>query len=331
MPGTRPEHSTRPSVFVCNHGRDSLRELVEALARSGIDVRESTSLAETHRLLDDHRPEAVVLNPLALVSGGVEVELLETLQRDDEPVPVLLLVDDLQLLADARQWKLPIRDFVRKPIAPSEGLHRLEVLLLHGRRYRSLVQRQRALEGQISVDFKTGLLSEQYFSRIVTLEWKRARRHQNPLSLMFVDVDDFKSVNDSTEYSFGDEVLRRVGETLRAAVRETDFAARCGGDEFCLLLPHTTPKEAVQTAMRIRQRVAETLVQKGSYSRQVTVSIGIDAHDGRTPGSAELLRSRANLALKEAKKRGKNQVWLYSGEGGPAPAAPAASAPTPIA
>ncbi len=195
-----------------------------------------------------------------------------------------------------------------------EAVHRLEVLLQHQRRYRVLLQQRRSLEGQISVDFKTGLLSELYFNRIVALEWKRARRHQQPLSLMLVDVDDFKSVNDSTEYSFGDEVLKKVGETLRATVRETDFAARCGGDEFCLLLPHTTPKEAVQTAMRIRQRVAETMVQRGTYSRQVTVSIGIDAHDGRTPGSAELLRSHANLALKEAKKRGKNQVWLYSGE-----------------
>jgi hypothetical protein len=69
----------------------------------------------------------------------------------------------------------------------------------------------------------------------------------------------------------------------------------------------------VQTAMRIRQRIAETVIQRGQYSRQVTVSIGIDAHDARSAGSPELLRSHANLALKEAKKRGKNQVWLYAG------------------
>lgn len=313
-PGPRPEPTARSTVLVCAHARTALSDLVAALQRSGLDVLESDSLAATHRLLEHLRPDAVVLDPLALVAGGVEIELLEHLQRDDDPVPVLLLVDDLTALADARQWRLPVRDFLRKPPAPQEGLHRVELLLQHRRRYRALVQQKRALEGQISIDFKTGLLSEQYFGRILTLEWKRARRHGHPLSLMFVDVDDFKGVNDSTEYSFGDEVLRKVGDTLRTAVRETDFAARCGGDEFCILLPFTTPKEAVLTAMRIRQRVAETLVQRGKYSRQVTVSIGIDAHDGRTPGSAELLRSRANLALKEAKQRGKNQVWLYSGE-----------------
>jgi diguanylate cyclase (GGDEF)-like protein len=314
MPGPHPEHLGRPAVLVCNHARDALDEVARALARANLEVRVSGSLAETHQVLESMRPDAVVLNPLALVSSGVELEMLQALQRDDDPVPVLLLVDDLGVLDEARQWKLPIRDFLRKPAAPAEALHRVEVLLLHRRRYRTLLQQKRHLEGQISIDFKTGLLSELYFGRILALEWKRARRHQNPLSLMLVDVDDFKSVNDTTEYSFGDEVLRKVGETLRDTVRETDFAARCGGDEFCLLLPQTTPKEAVLTAMRIRERVAETVVHKGSYTRHVTVSIGIDAHDGRTPGSPEILRSRANLALKEAKKRGKNQVWLYSGE-----------------
>ena len=300
-------------VVVCNHGRDDLQELVELLQKRGMDVRPSHSLAETRRLLREVRPAVVVLNPLTLVTGGIELELVESLQRDDDPIPVVLVVDDLQMLGDAHRWQLPIRDFVRKPMSSSETLHRVELALAHRRRHSMLVMRQRHLEGQISVDFKTGLLSEQYFSRILILEWKRARRHQDALSLLFLDVDDFKTVNDSTEYTFGDEVLRKVGETLRNTVRETDFAARIGGDEFCVLLPQTTPREAVQTAMRIRQRIAETVIVRGPYSRQVTVSIGIDAHDARSAGSPELLRSRANHALKEAKRRGKNQVWLYAG------------------
>ena len=87
--------------------------------------------------------------------------------------------------------------------------------------------------------------------RILDLEWKRAQRHQNPLSLLLLDVDNFKSVNDTTEYAFGDEVLQRVADALKANIRETDFAARFGGDEFCVLLPQTSPAEAVQTALRI--------------------------------------------------------------------------------
>jgi diguanylate cyclase (GGDEF)-like protein len=132
--------------------------------------------------------------------------------------------------------------------------------------------------------------------------------------MLLIDVDNFKAVNDTTEYAFGDEVLRRVAEALHGTVRETDFAARFGGDEFCVLLPQTSPAEAVQTALRIRQRIAGTVMQSGNYQRQVTVSIGVDSYDGRSASSIDHLRRNANRALQEAKRRGKNQVWLYSGK-----------------
>lgn len=299
-------------ILLCNHSQDPLQDLCEGLARQGLDVQVTQSLAETRALLRQLQPALVILNPLTLVAGGIELELLEALQKHDEHIPVLVLVDDLRMLADAHAWQLPLRDFVRKPATASETLHRIELLLMHQRRHAEHVRRQRQLEGQISIDFKTGLLSEQYFQRVLVLEWKRARRHQDPMSLLYLDVDDFKGVNDSTEYAFGDEVLRHVGETLRVTVRETDYASRVGGDEFCVLLPQTTPREAVQTAMRIRTRIAELTIRRGNYSRSVTVSIGIDAHDARSTATVETLRSRANHALKEAKKRGKNQVWLYS-------------------
>ena len=152
----------------------------------------------------------------------------------------------------------------------------------------------------------------------MVLQWKRAQRHQNPLSLLLIDVDNFKGVNDTTEYAFGDEVLRRVADALKGNVRETDFAARFGGDEFCVLLPQTSPAEAVQTALRIRKRISGMSVSSGSYERQVTVSIGVDSYDGRKASSVDQLRRNANRALQEAKRRGKNQVWLYSGAEAPA-------------
>ncbi|MSR37468.1 MAG: GGDEF domain-containing protein [Planctomycetes bacterium] len=303
-------------IVLLNHGGGNLAELLALLLQSGYQVRESTSLAESFQLLADTRPDAIVLSPLGLLRGGVELELVEGAQRDDDPVPLLVLLPDLRSILEVRLWKLMLRDFVQLPFAATECLHRLELLLIHRDRYRMLMHRTRDLEGQLSNDFKTGLLSEVYFNRLLLLEWKRSQRHQTPMSLMLLDIDNFKRVNDSTEYAFGDEVLRRVGAALRASLRETDFAARCGGDEFCVLLPHTTPAEAVHTAMRIRQRIAETVIQKGTYLQKVTVSIGIDAFDGRSLGSAEILRSNANKALLQAKRKGKNQVSLFASEPG---------------
>ncbi len=311
---TEPQPQESQVVLVMNHGRDALGDLCAAMAQGGYEVHVGDSLAQSHRILGRIRPDVVVLNPLVLCAGGVELELLENLQRDDDPVPVILLVDDLGVLAEARQMRLPFRDFVLKPYSAAECVHRVELALSTRTRIRGLQVRARQLESQVSVDFKTGLLSEFYYKRILALEWKRAQRHQNPLSLLLVDVDNFKSVNDTTEYAFGDEVLSRVAEALKANVRETDFAARCGGDEFSVLLPQTSPAEAVQTALRIRQRISGMSVQSGGYERQVTVSIGVDSFDGRSPGTVDSLRRNANRALHEAKRRGKNQVWLFTGK-----------------
>jgi diguanylate cyclase (GGDEF)-like protein len=312
-----------------NHHRDAIGEVIEALGHAGFHVLEADSLAQSCRLIAQVRPDVVVLNPLILAAGGVELELLESLQKDDDPVPVILLIDHLQSLAETRQMRSPFRDFLLKPYTAAECVHRVEMALLTRRKFRALQHRARQLEGQVSVDFKTGLLSELYFKRLMVLEWKRAQRHQNPLSLMLVDVDNFKSINDSTEYAFGDEVLKKVGDALRANVRETDFAARFGGDEFSVLLPQTSPAEAVQTALRIRARISGMTVQSGPYSRQVTVSIGLDSFDGRSASSLDILRRNANKALQEAKRRGKNQVWLYSGRDDAGNAEPGGTEPKP--
>ena len=304
---------TTQVILVMNHNQDPLDELTTALARNGYEVRLADSLAQSHRLTGETRPDVVLLNPLALCENGVELELLERLQEEDDPIPVILLADDLAALADARNLQVPFRDFVLKPCSPTECVHRVELALQTRVRIRGLQSRARQLESQVSVDFKTGLTSELYMKKIMGLEWKRAQRHQNPLSLLLIDVDNFKGVNDTTEYAFGDEVLRRVADALKGNVRETDFAARFGGDEFCVLLPQTSPAEAVQTALRIRQRICGMTVHSANYERKVTVSIGVDSYDGRKASSVDQLRRNANRALHEAKRRGKNQVWLYSG------------------
>ena len=296
-----------------NHHQDELDDVVTALARSGLEVHLGAGFSQSHHIARQRRPDVILVNPLAACEGSVELELLEQLQDDDDPIPVILVVDDLAALRDARGMRVPFRDFVLKPCSPAEVLQRVELALQTRARIRGLQSRARKLESQVSVDFKTGLTSELRMKKIMVLEWKRAQRHQNPLSLLLIDVDDFKTVNDSTEYAFGDEVLRQVADALKGNIRETDFAARFGGDEFCVLLPQTTPAEAIQTALRIRKRVSGMSVSNNSYHRQVTVSIGVDSYDGRKASSVDLLLRNANRALQEAKHRGKNQVWLFSG------------------
>lgn len=308
--------SVQTEILVLNHHRDDMKPTVEALRRQGYGVTETQSIIETHRVLAKVRPSLVLLNPLVLQTGSIELELLEDIQRDDDPVPVILILDNLETVSTATRSRIAIQDFITKPFPVEELMRRVELKLMSRTKLLELQQRALELEGQVLEDFKTGLINDRHFKSIQTTEFKRAQRHANPLSLLLVDVDEFKTVNDTTEYSFGDEVLIHVARSMKQTIRITDYAARFGGDEFALLLPHTTPEEAVLTADRVRRAISGLQVENASYSMQVTVSIGVSTFDGRSRFTIEELRRQANKALHEAKSHGKDQVWLYSATDG---------------
>ncbi len=297
-------------ILFLNHHRDPVEGLVAFLRSTGHQVKETSSIVETHRVLARHRPDLVVLIPLVTQPASTEMELLEDLQRDDSPVPVIVMVESLESFPAANSSRIPIHDFIAKPHTPDELAHRVQLALRHRSKHVTLHQRAQELEGQVSIDFKTNLISERHFKSILTMEFKRSQRHTNALALLLLDVDNFKDINDSTDYSFGDDVLMQVAKVLKNTIRATDYAARFGGDEFVLLLPHTTPAEAVQTAIRVRKAVSGRTVESRGYQTKVTVSIGIGTFDGRGSGNPEELRRHANKALQDAKRRGKNQVWL---------------------
>ncbi len=299
-------------ILFLNHHRDPVEGLVGYLRATGHEVKQTGSIVETHRVLARQRPDLVILNPLVAQPASTEMELLEDLQRDDSPVPVIVMIESLESFPAANSSRIPIHDFIAKPHSPDELVHRVQLALRHRHKHVTLHQRAQDLEGQVSIDFKTNLISERHFKNILTMEFKRSQRHTNALALLLLDVDNFKDINDSTDYSFGDDVLMQVAKVLKKTIRATDYAARFGGDEFVLLLPHTTPAEAVQTAIRVRKAVSGLMVESRGYETKVTVSIGIGTFDGGASSSPEELRRHANKALQEAKRRGKNQVWLYS-------------------
>jgi diguanylate cyclase (GGDEF)-like protein len=164
---------------------------------------------------------------------------------------------------------------------------------------------------QLSVtDALTGLLNRRYLAKRLSEEIQRSKRHRFPMSLMMLDVDDFKSYNDAFGHPAGDAALRIVANVLQDILRGADVAARYGGEEFAILLPQTTSNEAAAIAERLRQRIEHTEFPK----RKVTVSIGIAAcsNDIETP---EDIISAADHALYEAKNHGRNNVQIYDGFG----------------
>jgi diguanylate cyclase (GGDEF)-like protein len=187
--------------------------------------------------------------------------------------------------------------------------------------YRRLQEQKTTIEVQATTDSLTGLANHRQFWTRLRDEVARARRYGQPVSLLMLDLDDFKSVNDRFGHLFGDEVLRAVGEVLRGQVRHgVDVAARYGGEEFMVVLPSTdsvladrvTPDGAVATAERIRAAIARLQVSSECAPWDgITASIGV-ATLPLHAADAEDLVQKTDKALYEAKLRGKDCVEVYA-------------------
>jgi diguanylate cyclase (GGDEF)-like protein len=159
-----------------------------------------------------------------------------------------------------------------------------------------------------TIDQGTRLYFKDYFRRRLEEELRRARRYGLAFSVLMMDLDGFKRINDEFGHQAGDRFLRRVGDAITANLRGNDIASRYGGEEFAVLLPETDQAESVVIAERIRRHVSEIRLEEGRRRFGATVSIGIASypHSARR-GTDDLIR-KADLALYQAKREGKDKV-----------------------
>lgn len=170
---------------------------------------------------------------------------------------------------------------------------------------------QVALEQLATRDGLTGLANRRCFDDTLGAEWQRALRNQQPLSLLMVDVDNFKQYNDAYGHLGGDECLQRIAGAVSSEMRANDLVARYGGEEFAVILPNQSLKGAAIVAERIRCRVEQLrLPNIGSKEHLVTVSIGAATALASPETDASQLVATADSALYRAKHMGRNRISL---------------------
>jgi len=167
---------------------------------------------------------------------------------------------------------------------------------------------ERELRRLATTDSLTGAFNRRHFLAAAATEVERAHRYGNPLSVLMLDVDHFKRINDRYGHAIGDEALRRLTECMRATLRDIDIVGRLGGEEFAVLLPETSRDGAVITAERLRLVISQAKVALADGQElSFTVSIGIAVPKG-AESSVEILLAQADKALYTAKAKGRNQV-----------------------
>lgn len=154
-------------------------------------------------------------------------------------------------------------------------------------------------------DFLTGTANRRAFFEIAGIEFNRAARYNHPLSLIYIDLDELKEVNDSYGHRAGDALLRLVGRTISRSLRTSDLVARVGGDEFCVLLPEAGEKAAIKAANRIFERLNVKMVEE---NYPTTFSFGVVSYINGYPKSVDEMIQEADTVMYEVKKTGKNNI-----------------------
>lgn len=166
------------------------------------------------------------------------------------------------------------------------------------------------MERLATTDGLTGLNNHRHFQEILSKELERAKRYKHPLSLLLMDIDHFKSFNDTYGHPVGDLVLKEIALCIQKSIRINDIPARYGGEEFTVIIPETTQANAMIIAERVRATIEKHVIHSLEKQLRVTVSIGCATYPTQASSQQELI-DLADKALYYSKEHGRNQVNAY--------------------
>jgi diguanylate cyclase (GGDEF)-like protein len=325
-----PRLDERLSVLIVED-EENIGIMLRDLIRKSLDVSLARDVDEAMEQLEARLFDIALVDDRLPAAEGVE--LLATI-RSRWPHTVRLLMsgwaDPDRLLKAINEGQ--VFGFLEKPIAPDRLLATLSQSIqmrtimrerdeaqqmlqrqarsleyLVGERTRQLEERNRQLEVLATRDPLTGLFNRRYMEHRLEEELARLKRYGTPYSVVLVDVDHFKAVNDTLGHAAGDHVLVQVASSLKNNVRAVDLVARFGGEEFIVLLPNTDGEPAELTANRLRRKVASltTPLLEDLERKAITVSAGVSA-GVKGDATWKVCIERADAALYEAKDAGRN-------------------------
>ena len=306
-------------ILVVEDCRSSLGILVQYAKRFGASAIPAENGSAALAAFVGERPDLVLLNStLPDISGFEVAQKIRAQETPGDWTPIIFLVspdDDVDI---EKGISAGGDDYLPKPfseIVLGAKIRAMQRIVLMRASLLALTRKLDAANQELirisSSDSLTGIANRRYFEEALSIEWRRARRHSNPIALLMCDIDFFKLFNDTYGHLAGDDCLRSVAGVLaHCAERGTDLVARYGGEEFVILLPRTPLRDAEMVAKRLWQAMNEEPFIAMGISIRATVSIGI-AELTENIEDLDTLMRHADEALYQAKQAGRNQwvVW----------------------
>ena len=242
------------------------------------------------------------------------ISLIKAIRELDKDIPFLVMTGFASIEYAVESMKAGATDFITKPLKFDH------VMLIVNRALETRSLRKMASEREYYKDLSnsdglTRISNYRHFSQVLQLEIDRQRRYHRPLTLLMIDIDDFKKTNDRYGHLVGDLVLIKIAALLTAEIRGFDFVARYGGDEFTVILPEVSEKEALAVGRRIMRSVGQyefTSPEKETIG-MLSVTIGIASFPKDATASQDLV-ARADQAMYSGKSAGKNCICIFGEE-----------------
>ncbi len=307
-------------ILVVDDSRTQLDWLVEVLQKEGYVVQTAQDGRDAIRKVRTESPDLVLLDMVLPDMSGLEVLRLIKPPDESQFLPVIIQSSKSDIESKVEGLRIGAHDFLVKPFAEQELVARCANMLKIKSLQERLREARRQLEEQSITDALTGLKNRRFFDERLHEEFRRAQRYGDTLSLIMIDLDHFKDVNDRHGHPAGDVVLREAAALIRASIRDPDICARYGGEEFAVILPKTHMTGALAVAERIWRELGNkeyVVAANGAPAPRrvrVSASLGIAFYPSKDISSGELLVRFADQALYNAKRGGRNSICLYQAQ-----------------
>jgi two-component system cell cycle response regulator len=293
-------------ILVVEDDVDVLITLIEFLIKYGFKAKSANSAEEAEEILEDEKID-MVLTDIKL-PGADGISLTKNIKKKYN-LDVIVLTGYSSEYSYEDAIRNGASDLIFKPIKLNELLLRINRVI----KERSLLDERdgmiKKLKRLTIEDSLTRLYNSRHFFDQLDKEIKRSDRYLHPLSLIFIDIDNFKEINDIHGHMIGDKILVLIAKRIKACLRSNDSAYRFAGDEFTIILPETTASEAKFVADRILSKLAnEAFVISEKQISEITSSIGIAEH--QINEKYQRFVHRADVTMYEAKQRGGNGVII---------------------